>query len=260
MQLRHDHTDTWSDGAEAFTEPLSDRLSGGTWVVEESGPLRASVRMEHRLGTSRLRWTLGLHRGDKRLHMRLEINFDAQYGLLQLALRLAQPPLRRTDAIPGGAIARPFSPVECPVQGWSRLGGANAELALLTQDAFSVSADGAAWQWTLLRSPRMAWQGSDPPFYHGRNTHTDQGTHDFAFVLQVGETLPDAALHTLARRLAQPLITFDRTEGIARPLPERRGGRRRLARGRLAWGRVAWGRVALAPVNGAVKAGAGRRP
>ena len=218
LHLRQDHSDTWSNGTDRFTEPLSATLSGAAWQIEESGPLRASVRLEHRLGTSRLRWTLQLHRNDPRLLMRIEINFDERFTALQLAGHLAPPPTSHTDATPGGAIERPLSPVESPAQGWSRVTTPTAELALLTPDAYSLSLDGAQWQWTLLRSPRMAWPSVYPPIYHGRDTHTDQGLHSFAFELHAGPTLPNASLDIATRRMAQPLILFDRTEGTTRPL------------------------------------------
>jgi len=219
LDLRVDSSDTWSTDLDRFVEPLRARLDGGTWTVEETGPLRASLRMEHRLGTSRLRWTLTLARGETALRMRLEINFDERSTLLQLALRLAATPVRRTDAVAGGSLVRPPGPEEYPVQGWSRMTLPGADLALLTQDAFSLSGNGADWRWTLLRSPRMAWQGGDSPVYHGRDHHADQGCHEFEFVLRAGRALADVALDTAARRLAQPVITFDVTEGVGRPLP-----------------------------------------
>jgi alpha-mannosidase len=219
LALRQDGTDAWGDGIDGFAEPVRVELGGGAWVVEEEGPLRASVRMEHRIGTSRLRWTLGLTRGEPALTMRLEINFDERHTLLQLALRLAGPPRRRTDGVAGGTIIRAPGPQEYPVQGWSRAELEGAALAVVTQDAFSLSCDGADWRWTLLRSPRMAWQGGDPPVYHGRNHYTDQGTHSFDFRLMTGAALADDTLHTAARRLGQKLVTFDVTEGMARPLP-----------------------------------------
>ncbi len=218
LQLRHDNTDTWSTATDRWTESLSATLSGGTWEVEETGPLRAGVCMEHRLGTSRLRWTLSLLRDDPRVFMRLEINFDERRTLLQLGIDLATTPVRRIDAVPGGTVQRPLTPVEYPVQGWSRLSQADVEMALITQDAYSLSADGRSWQWTLLRSPPMAWLGDTPPIDHGRDTYTDQGVHDLRFALHIGTTLPDAALNIAARRMAQHPITFERTEGIRRPL------------------------------------------
>ena len=92
-------------------------------------------------------------------------------------------------------------------------------VAVLTPDAYSLSLDGACWQWTLLRSPRMAWQGGEPPIYHGRDVHTDQGLNEMTFKLHFGESLPDVALDQMLRRMAQPLITFDLTGGVDRPLP-----------------------------------------
>ena len=216
--LRDDHTDTWGTGTDRWTEPVYAALAGGTWEVEETGLLRASMRMKHRIGTSRLRWTLSLLRDDPRLFMRLEVNFDERLTLLQLGIHLVDGPIRRTDAVPGGAVRRPNSPVEYPVQGWSRLSCADLEMALVTQDAYSLSVDGGSWQWTLLRSPRMAWPGGDPPIYHRHNTYTDQGVHDLRFELHFGETLPDSTLDIAARRMAQPPIAFDRTERLRRPL------------------------------------------
>jgi alpha-mannosidase len=218
LQLRDDHTDTWTFNTDRWVEPVSATLSGGTWEVEETGPLRASVRMQHRLGTSRLRWTVRLQRDEPRIFMRLEVNFDERFTLLQLGIHLAQAPVSRTDGIPGGAVRRLLSPAEFPVQGWSRLGNTDCDMALVTQDAYSLSVDGGSWQWTLLRSPRMAWPGVEPEIYHGRDTFTDQGVHDLTFELHVGATLPDAALDTAARRMAQPLMTFDSTDGVERPL------------------------------------------
>lgn len=218
LQLRHDHSDTWGSVPEAWTEPVIAALDQGAWVVEESGPLRARLRLEQRLGTSRLRWTLSLAAGTPTLTMRLEINFDERCALLQLVADLARVPEARTDAVPGGAIARPLGLPEYPVQGWSRLRHPDLEVAILTQDAFSLSADATRWQWTLLRAPLMAWEGRDPPIYHGRQVHTDQGVHDLTLCLTAGASLPDADLHRAARRLGQPLISFERTEGAPRPL------------------------------------------
>lgn len=217
--LRHDHTDTWCFDTDTWSEDVSESLAGGAWAVEEDGPLRARVRMEHRIGTSRLRWTLSLNRAEPAVTMRLEVNFDERYKLLQLALHLPEPPRARVDAVPGGAVPRPLSAAEFPVQGWSRLNFPGTGMAMLTQDVFSLRADAALWQWTLLRSPRMAWQGGESPIYHGRDVHTDQGAHDITLRLRLGGDLTDAALHREARRMAQPLVTFDRSVGVTRPLP-----------------------------------------
>jgi alpha-mannosidase len=217
LHLRRDRSDTWTFHTDRFDEPVETVFHTDEWVVEESGPLRARVRTEGWLGRSAVRWTLTLHRDEPRLQLRVEINFNDRFKLLQMPVHLAAPPVRRTDGLPGGRVERTAGPTEWPVQGWSRVEVADRHLALVTGDAYSLSLDGDRWQWTLLRSPKMAWGGGEPEVYAGRDWHTDQGPHTFDFVLCVGEYLDESVLHTAARQQMQPPVVFDRYEGMDRP-------------------------------------------
>jgi alpha-mannosidase len=217
LHLRHDRTDTWTFHTDRFDEPVAKVFAGEGWIVEETGPLRARVRLDGTLGTSRLRWTLTLHRDDRRLQIKIEVNFNERFKLLQMPVRLAEPPVRRTDGLPGGWINRDAGLAEWPVQGWSRVDVRSRQAALVTADAYSLSLDKDLWQWTLLRSPKMAWGGGEPLVYAGRDQYTDQGQHTFDFILHAGEHLEDDALRTAARQNGQPPVTFDRYEGMNRP-------------------------------------------
>lgn len=221
LHLREDHTDTWAFTTDRFDEPVFATLDvTDGWTVEERGPLRVRGRLDGRLGDSIVRWTVSLHRDDPRVYLGLEITFAERFKALQLPIRLASQPSRWTDGQAGGRVEREPGATEWPVQGWSRVQVGDAVLALLTGDAYSVGLDGATWQWTLLRSPKMAWGGDQPEIYAGRDVHTDQGVHEFAFVLHPAPANPgltDVALHTAARQLLQPPIVFDRTEGLHRP-------------------------------------------
>ena len=217
LHLRRDMSDTWTFHTDRFVEPVETVLQTDGWVVEERGPLRARVRSEGWLGRSTVRWTLTLYRDEPRLHLRVEINFSERFKLLQMPVHLAAPPNRRTDGLPGGHVQRTPGPTEWPVQGWSRVDVADRQLALLTGDAYSLSLDDTRWQWTLLRSPKMAWGGGEPEVYAGRDWHTDQGSHTFDFVLMVGDHLEETGLHTAARQQMQPPVVFDRYEGMDRP-------------------------------------------
>jgi alpha-mannosidase len=217
LHLRRDLSDTWTFHTDRLVEPIETLLQTGGWVVEESGPLRARVRTEGWLGRSAIRWTLTLHRDEPRLHLRVEVNFSERFKLLQMPVHLAAPPVRWTDGLPGGQVERTTGPTEWPVQGWSRVAVADRQLALVTGDAYSLSLDGDRWQWTLLRSPKMAWGGGEPEVYAGRDRHTDQGPHTFDFVLYVGDHLEETTLHTAARQQMQPPVVFDRYEGMDRP-------------------------------------------
>jgi alpha-mannosidase len=123
--------------------------------------------------------------------------------------------VRRTDGLPGGWADR--DPAEWPVQGWSRVEVRDRQVGLVTADAYSLSLDKDLWQWTLLRSPKMAWGCGEPLVYAGRDQHTDQGQHVFDFVLNVRDHLENDTLRTAARQSGQPPVSFDRYEGMHRP-------------------------------------------
>ncbi len=217
LHLRRDNTDTWTFHTDRFDEPVEATFEADGWVVEETRPLRARVRLDGTLGGSRVRWTLTLHRGEPKLHVGVEINFSEQFRLLQMPVSLASHPDSRVDGLPGGHTERASDQVEWPVQGWSRVEVEGCHLALVTGDAYSLSLDGDCWQWTLLRSPKMAWGGGKPEVYAGRDWHTDQGPHTFGFVLHAGEHLEEGTLRTACRQQMQPPVVFDRYEGMDRP-------------------------------------------
>lgn len=227
LHLRADHSDTWTFHADRFREPVTASFSSDGWIVEESGPLRARVRTEGWLGHSRVRWTLSLEQATKRLELQLDINFSERFTLLQLPIQLAAPVARWQDGQIAGELERQAGPVEWPVQGWSLLTLENGlQAALVTQDAYSLSLDeGGCWQWTLLRSPKMAWAGDvwggEGHFtYTGRDAFTDQGEHHFTFTFLLGDAhtspLNAQKLHKTARQQAQPPIVFERYEGMNR--------------------------------------------
>ena len=228
LHLRQDSTDTWTFHADAFREPVTATISSDGWIVEETGPLRARVRIEGWLGHSRLRWTLSLQRAEKRLTMQIEVGFNEHFALLQLPIQLGLPVTSWRDGQVAGSVERQAGSVEWPVQGWSRMtlaGG--ARVALVTQDAYSMSLDESGrWQWTLLRSPKMAWGGDtwggERVFLSaGRDHFTDQGEHSFALVLLLGDDqdgqLEESVLQVYARQQAQLPIVFDRYQGMNRP-------------------------------------------
>lgn len=221
LHLRHDQSDTWSFQTDRFAEPVRATLEASDWVVEEAGPLRARVRLEGLLGGSPVRWTVSLSHNDPRLIVELECTFVERFTLLQMPIALASQPDRWTDGQTGGSVERSANPAEWPVQGWSRLLVDGRHLALVTSDAYSLSMTGNSWQWTLLRSPKMAWMDGPaafrPEVHAGRDWYTDQGLHTFAFTLLVGDELSDGTLHRAARQQAQPPLVFGRYEGLDRP-------------------------------------------
>ena len=187
--------------------------------VEETGPLRVRVRLEAALGA--LPRALDVSLCTRRARAR-----DARSRSLRRALHAAADadrrspaaPTRWTDGLAGGHVEREPGPAEWPFLGWSRLRvGQQPTSALVTNDAYSHSVDGRRWQPTLLRSPKMAWGGGRPPTYAGRDHHTDQGVHRFAFDAPLRPRSSEADLAPPLAAPAQPLVVFDRYEGMDRP-------------------------------------------
>jgi alpha-mannosidase len=217
LHLRHDSTDTWTFHTDSWSEPIEARLAHGSWQVEESGPQRGRVRLDARLRNSRVTWIVSLYEGESRIEIDLFINFDEHFTLLQMPVRLASPPSHRVDGIAGGHVARAAGAAEWPFLGWSRLRVGRTDIGFVTSDAYSHSVNGALWQPTLLRSPKMAWGGGRPVVYSGRDHYTDQGMHSFRFQLWCAPSIAESELAAAVRRQAQPLIVFDRYEGMDRP-------------------------------------------
>ncbi len=217
LHLREDGTDTWTFHTDRFTRPITETLSGAKWIVEEAGPVRARVRTQTRLGDSTVEWTVSLLADDPRVFIDLSINYREAETLLQMPIHLATAPASWTDGLPGGLVHRQNSETEWPVAGWSKTRSANCDLGLVTQDAYSLSVSESRWQWTLLRSPKMAWGGTDPQVYNGRHHYSDQGVHTFRFVLHLGQDLSAEELDRRARQVVERPIIFDRYEGMNRP-------------------------------------------
>jgi alpha-mannosidase len=217
LHLRRDTTDTWTFHTDRWEEPVLTTLADEAWRVEETGPIRVRAHLEGRLGNSRIGWTISLCRGESRIAVALDVNFDERFILLQMPFDLAQPPSRWTDGLAGGRVDRRPSASEWPFLGWSRLTVGDYDVGLVTDDFYSHSVDGSVWQPTLLRSPKMAWGGGEPATYAGRDHHTDQGVHRFAFDLRFGNQLDVADLATDHHQHGQPLVVFDRYEGMNRP-------------------------------------------
>lgn len=217
LAWRADVADTWVFHADRFVGALRETTSNLQWIVEESGPLRARVRADAVLGQSRIRWTIALYHDRPEVEIGLEVIVAEQFKLLQMLIDLADRPQSWRCGLAGGAVTREPSPSEYPLQGWARtVHSTAAPIAMVTQDANSASLDDNMWAWSLLRSSRMAWGGGKTDSPADRIVYTDQGVHQFQFVLVPGSN-DDAGCDARALRLVRKPIIMDRYEGMNRP-------------------------------------------
>jgi alpha-mannosidase len=104
-----------------------------------------------------------------------------------------------------------------PFCGWDSVQGAGYSLSLHTPDAYSSRVHEDTWQFSLLRSPLMAWAGDSELTPAFSRRHSDQGWHDFHFILRVDEALDAVRCEAVSDHQAKPPVVFDHYVGMNRP-------------------------------------------
>jgi alpha-mannosidase len=217
LHLREDHGDTWVFHETAFAENVSATLNALEWTIEDDGPLRTRLFADQSLGDSKLRLALTLYADRPELHLHVEVVFAERFKLLQMPIQLAAPPTGWTSGLAGGRVNRQPGPDELPFCGWDSVQWPGVSLSLHTPDAYSSRLLDHTWQFSLLRSPLMAWTGDSElkPAFSRR--HSDQGWHSFHFILRVADHFDPAACEQCSDHQTKPPVVFDHYEGMNRP-------------------------------------------
>lgn len=217
FHLREEHGDTWVFHQTGFHEAISSRLDGLEWIRDDAGPLRARAFAEQSLGDSKLRLAVTIHAGRPELHLHLQVVFAERHKMLQMPIHLADAPDGWTSGLAGGHVKRAPGPDELPFCGWDSIRTQAGCLSLHTPDAYSSSVHGDVWQFSLLRSPLMAWTGDSTMSPSFARRHSDQGAHDFHFLLRLDETFDAILCEQLSEDQAKPPVIFDHYVGMNRP-------------------------------------------
>jgi alpha-mannosidase len=217
LHLRADYGDTWAFHQTAFEEGITGRLAGLEWTVEDEGPLRVRLFADQTLGDSKVRLGVTLYAGRPELHLHLEVVFAERFKLLQMPIHLAYAPTNWNSGMAGGHVPRRSGPDEMPFCGWDSVQAPGRSLSLHTADAYSSSLLEDLWQFSLLRSPLMAWTGDTqlPPAMSRR--HSDQGCHSFHFILRFDEAFDPVRCARISANQTMPPVVFDHYEGMNRP-------------------------------------------
>ncbi len=190
----------------------------GTFVasgsaLEETGPVRASLRIDTSFNASSATVWARLYADDPRLFLEIRVDWRERLRVLKLELPLAGIEERRTDGIPGGGAVRPQDGRECPVMDWTLVGlSKGAPLGIAMPDCSAMDGSAGVLRFTLLRAPAYAWH--DPAKLPPGRAHRylDQGEQTFRFVL-----LPDAtaaAVAGVALGMHRPPVCIDWTRGM----------------------------------------------
>lgn len=213
VQVREDLSDTWSHGLDRYAGRILGRFHLQDSSVVEAGPLRAALRIRAAYGASRLTLKALLAAGDPGIEVRLRIDWRERHAVAHLSVAFLREIVRRMDGVPGGFASRPHDGTELPVVDALRLdlsGGRRFGIAL--PDCGAVSGEGSAVALTLLRSPVYAWHDPAKLTQGGEYRYTDQGEHEFRFLL--AQDAEEEALRRAALGFHRPPLCIDWTRGM----------------------------------------------
>jgi alpha-mannosidase len=182
LELYEDRPVAWEawDIDPSHVDTRADVAAADGIAAAHGEPLRAEVTFERPVGAaSRLRQTIRLDAGARRLEVHTTADWHEDHRLLKVAFPLA---VRATDATyetAFGAAVRPthastrhdLARYEVPGHRWADLSEHGFGVALLTDSKYGYSADGDTLRISLLRAPKQP----DP--------QTDMGEHAFAYAI-----------------------------------------------------------------------------
>ena len=145
----------------------------------ESGPLRATIRVNRTWQSSNFVQEISLYAGLDRVDIANHIDWHETHVLLKAAFPLAASSESATFEIPYGSIERPTTrnnsweaaKFEVPALRWADLGDAQRGFSLINNSKYGYDAKGNVLRLSLLRSP--TWPDPD----------ADHGHHDFSYSL-----------------------------------------------------------------------------
>jgi alpha-mannosidase len=149
-------------------------------VRVDDHPLRGEVAFERAIGErSRLRQTIRLDAGARRLEFHTEVDWQEDHRFLKVAFPLAVRATEATYEVAFGAVRRPthystradLARYEVPGHRWADVGEHGFGCALLTDSTYGYSVFDGTARLSLLRAPREP----DP--------EADRGRHAFAYAV-----------------------------------------------------------------------------
>jgi len=214
VQVLEDLSDTWSHDVVRFQGRPLGPFKRKRVLLEEAGPVRASLAWIGQFKNSRMRLRARLYAGDPFVELVLDLFWGQQKTLAKMIVEPAGPIAERIDGIPGGRQDRPLSGAEFPLHDWTRLRSADGtDLGLIAPEVYAIDVDQQEARLTLIRSPRYALHMDDVPEKQDPaqfpNDFLDQGEHRYRFLLRTGQNIDLEQLARIALQIQQPPVHWD---------------------------------------------------
>jgi len=133
--------------------------------VVEKGPVRKTIRVLRKMGSSRVEELISLSRGVPRLLCRVSVDCGETGLLFKISVPVPSEPARVTYEIPFAAIERKETGIDRPALRWTDVSGQGCGISLLNDGRYGYDVRDGRLRITLLRNPKA----------HLSRTGTDTG-------------------------------------------------------------------------------------
>ncbi|MBQ8441295.1 MAG: alpha-mannosidase [Clostridia bacterium] len=147
--------DTWAHGIESFKDERPMKIKSKLSVTE-TGPVRATVRVEQTFGKSTIVRDYSILPDSDRVTVKTKVDFHEKFRILKLELPVNCKDGKSLCKIPFGVIERPTDGTEQVCGDWISLFDEKAGIGLASDAKHSYDADGNKLSLTVLRSPIYA--------------------------------------------------------------------------------------------------------
>ncbi len=186
-----DKSDTWSHGVFKFDKEVG-KFKAFEVKVLEKGPVRATIRIKSRYGSSELWQDLMLYSNLDYIEVRSRVFWYEKHKMLKLSFPINVENPTVTYEIPYGVITRKANGEEEPGQRWVDITGITRSsqgkelmygVTLINDSKYSFSAVNSELRMTVLRSPIYAHHIPHTPRPNVDYRYIDIGEHEFRYIL-----------------------------------------------------------------------------
>ncbi|TCT41994.1 alpha-mannosidase [Martelella mediterranea] len=199
-----DGSDTWGHRVETYVGQ-GRQFEVESIHIEDAGPVRAAIRVNVRLGRSRLTELFVLDSDARSLEIRTEIDWHEELHLLKLRYPTAISASTARYQMQYGYVERPADGLEYPGQRWVSVAGSDGKrISVINNAKYAYDCVDGDIGITAARSPVFAWHDPrelrDNEHYH----YQDQGLQRFSVRLlpQTGDDMAEA--NRLAEMMVMP--------------------------------------------------------
>jgi len=180
--------DTWSHAKNFFDKEIGVFTDARVTVLE-NGPVRATILVKNRWGSSTLEQKFSLLPGSKQLEVRVKLDWHERRKMLKLRFQTALDNPKAYYEVPYGVMERPADGEEEPGLMWIAAKEKDRGFAILNDSKYSFSVKGGELNLTAIRSPFYNDHGRATMYDDPENELTDQGVCEFryAFVPVTGD-------------------------------------------------------------------------